>query len=70
MVGEWVGVGALPVEFLLGEFGGLVVFVGFAVVFALLAFMRGELGGHSGFGGVVDLWVVGFYERRVVFGVV
>lgn len=53
MVGEWVGVSALPVEFLLGEFGGLVVFVCIAVVFALLALVRGGLGEH---GGVVSCW--------------
>lgn len=61
MVGEWVGMGALPVEFLLGEFGGLVVFVGFAVVFALLALVGGGLGGHGGSVGVVSLWFVGLY---------
>lgn len=38
MVGEWIGVGSLPVESLLGELGIAFFFVGFAVFFALLAF--------------------------------
>ena len=37
VIGEWVGVGALPVEFFFREFGGFVVSVCFAVVFAFLA---------------------------------
>lgn len=37
VVGEGVGVGALPVEPLLGELGGALFLVGFAVVLALLA---------------------------------
>ena len=37
MVGEGVGVGALAVESLLGELGGALFLVGFAVVLALLA---------------------------------
>lgn len=37
VVGEWIGVGSLPVEFLLGQLGVAFFFVEFAVVFALLA---------------------------------
>lgn len=49
MVGEGVGVGALSVEFFLGEGGGGVGFVGFAVFFALLALgWRGHCGGVEG----------------------
>lgn len=36
VVGEWVGVGSLPVEFLLGELGVALFLVGFTVVLALL----------------------------------
>lgn len=37
VVGEGVGVGSLPVEFLLGKRGVAFFFVGFAVILALLA---------------------------------
>ena len=48
MVGERVGVGALSVEFFLGEICGLVRFVGFVVVFArFLAFIRRFGGSHG-----------------------
>lgn len=41
MIREWVRVGALPVEFLLGQLGGRRFGVlGFAVVFALLPLCR------------------------------
>ena len=49
MVGEGVGVGALSVEFFLGEGGAGVVSVGFAVFFALLALGWGRhCGGIEG----------------------
>ena len=49
MVGEGVGVGALSVEFFLGEGGAGVGFVGFAVFFALLALGWGRhCGGVEG----------------------
>ena len=47
MVGEGVGVGALAVEFLLGEGGAGVVEVGFAVFFALLALGWGRHWGRE-----------------------
>ena len=49
MVGEGVGVSALAVEFFLGERGGGVGEVGFAVFFALLALGWGwHCGGIEG----------------------
>ena len=50
MVGEGVGVGALAVEFFLGEGGAGVGLVGFAVFFALLA-----LGWRRHCGGIEDM---------------
>ena len=59
MVGEWVGVGALSVEFFLGQFGGFVVSVCFAVVFAFLALVGVVWERHGGIvgNGVVLGWV-------------
>ena len=53
---------ALPVEFFLGQFGGVIGAVGFAVVFAFLALGGGIRRGHGRLqegvvGGLCAVWV-------------
>ena len=48
MIGEWVGVGALAVEFFLGGRGAGVGLLGFAVFFTFLALGWGRHCGRIG----------------------